>query len=279
MEKVAPGGENLPVNLESGRAAVEEIAEEGESGAGKMDADLVGAAGAGAGLHQGKSGSPRQGGKGGLGRLTAAGNGLDAAATPRFELIRHREGLGRTPGHEGKVDLAHLPLGKLPGQRVIGTGIEGEEENPGGVHIEAMQEDRCRGVSGILMQAGSDQIQGVDPSVSRGMAGEPGGLADGQEEVVTIEFAENGGRYGGRAPLEGDLNPIPSAETQGGAALRTAVDEDLAAVKSALHRLAGDAVEGPGEEEVEALPGLSGGDEDRFAAPGKEGAHGRTPIR
>jgi hypothetical protein len=192
MEKVAPGGENLPMNPESGGAAVEEVTEEGKSGAGKMDANLVGAAGAGAGLHQGKSGSPGQGGKGGLGRLTAAGNGLDAAATPLFELIRHREGFGRTPGHEGKVNLAHLPLGKLPGQRAIGTGIEGEEKDPGGVDIEAMQEDRWCGVSGLLIQARGDQIEGVGPSVSRGMAGEPGGLVDGQEVGVTIELAEYG---------------------------------------------------------------------------------------
>jgi hypothetical protein len=181
------GVKHLAGDLQLGRqpvagAAVGRVADDGMAEVGEVDADLVGAAGFDADAQEG---CQRPGGEDFVVRDGGPAFFRDGhfLAVDGMAADRELHGAGRLlrrAPDEGEVFLADGVGGKLRDERGVGLLVLGDDEDAGGVLVEAVDDAGAEFATDAL-EIGAMVEQGVDEGVGgmagRGMDDEPGGLS------------------------------------------------------------------------------------------------------
>src|SRR4029077_1599245 len=102
--------------------------------------------------------------------------------------------------HEGDVNLLDLALAEGFAELGVSGVIFGDEDDAGGVFIEAMNDAGAEGVA-TLRESLTAAEEGVDQGAARGAGagvhGHAGGLVDGDDVSVFVEDVERNGFWFG----------------------------------------------------------------------------------
>src|SRR5919112_2604666 len=173
----------------------------------------------------------------------------------RVDLTRDRQPLAYD---QGPVDAPHAPLTERCNEPRIGLLVLGDDHEARCVPIQTMHHPRALR---ILTARDAPAQEGIDQrprAVSRPrMHHEPCGLVY-HEEMLVLEDARNGDVFGfGLRFEETGLDPLPATRFAGRRALLGAIYPHEAFLDKAP-RHAPTRVEAPGDDPVQALPGLLG---------------------
>jgi len=198
MAEGEPAGvQELPPD-EGRRLAVEGVADDGMTGGGEVDADLVGAAGGRGDFDEG----------GAVEALTDAVDG--ARRTSAFDYC-HALAVSRVAAdgafddsfrlldaslHEGEVELLDAALLQLSREVGVSAVVLGDEEEAGGVLVESMDDSRPEYAAdaGKIGAVGQESVdEGMSSMAGRGMHGQARGLIDDEEVLVLVDDVKGHG--------------------------------------------------------------------------------------
>ena len=226
----------------------------------QVDADLVGAARVQAHVQQGREREVLDRRIRGN-RVPTAGDDphlLAVTRQPGHGFVHPAAVLELAPG-EGGVAALEAALLQLRRQRAVARVALGDDEQAGGVAVEAMDDPRSQdavdaGQVAAMVQQGVDE--GAVPGARRRVHDHAGGFVDDQQVGVFVAYVEGDilrlhgeGRHR-RGQLERDLVAVVDPVAGTG---RTAVDGDRPVADQGLYARAGKLRAVAGEEAIEAL--------------------------
>jgi hypothetical protein len=255
--------------------AIERVANDRVVKRGKVDTNLVGAPGVELNLDK-RSGAdagehvPVRASFAGIGQGGGTAGGHAEAA---FRVAR-----------DGQVDAAAVPLQKTVNESDVGlldgaaaegfaeTGVRGvvfgDEDDPGGVLIEAMDQTRAQGIAANGKSLAAAQ-QGIDESAANvagtSMDGHAGRLVDRENVGIFVENIKGDRfRFGteGRAGLNYDGDVFAAAKAKG-AFRGLARDADESGLDELLNASAAEVGDVSGDDAIKTLAGFLGPD-DKF---------------
>ena len=241
-------------------AAVGGVADDRMSEAGHVNADLMGAAGFDAHAQERGEGAGGEGfvaGEGGA-AFFRDGHFLAVDGMAADGEIDRAGGFGRGAPHEGEVFLLDGVGGELGDEGSDGLFVLGDDEDAGGVFVEAMDDAGAEfaadaGEIGAVVEKSVDE--GVGGVAGGGVDDEAGGFVEDDEVGVFVEDVEGdvGGEeadgFGGR---EGAGEGVAGGEGGVGFEGGGAVEGDAAGFDELFPAGAGDGGVGGGEPGVEA---------------------------
>ncbi len=260
------GGFYAEVLEGDGLAAVGGVSDDGVSEVHAVDADLVGASGFGGEFEEGVAAEAFFDGVDGLGGF-AGGVGADGVFFADFGVDAEGsvDEVGVEVGFtvdEGEVGFADGASFELAGDAPMGFIGFGDEDEAGGVAIEAVDDAGAPGVGaggeggvGILGVVDEGVDEGAGPVSAGGVNDEVGLFIDGEEGVIFVDDVEGNifGEEGfGDGDGEGDVDGVAGAE-EGGGFGGVIVDEDVAGPDEFLEGGAGGVGEAVAEVEVDAF--------------------------
>ncbi len=183
----------------------------------------------------------------GIARIAADGGLADARGEP-----------GRAVAH-GQVLLGHLPVGERPGQGQAGGLGEGDDQEPGGVLVQAVHHPGPLPFQGSELGIGGQDPghQGAHLFAGRGVHREARGLVEHQEGRVLVHHVQVPGLRGQDrgAGLHGQAELVALGQAQAGLGRGLAVHRGLARLDPLLDPGAGHALPGqPVQHHVQPLP-------------------------